>query len=194
MENNQNSYIQDIFKISIYKKFLPLNNKPIKEYCLNLKKENKGRIRSNSGGWQSNDLSHESLNDLYSCINIIANDFAKELNLKKKLSIDNIWVNINGYKDSNKTHSHPQSILSGVYYVKTPKNSGNIFFNNTSDDVIQHSWQKNLFNNYNCYNSPEWFLPSLEGYIYLFPSWLKHYVEPNMNEKEERISLSFNIK
>ena len=172
MENNQNSYIQDIFKISIYKKFLPLNNKPIKEYCLNLRKENKGRIRSNSGGWQSNDL----------------------LNFKKKLSIDNIWVNINGYKDSNKTHSHPQCILSGVYYVKTPKNSGNIFFNNTSDDVIQHSWQKNLFNNYNCYNSPEWFLPSLEGYIYLFPSWLKHYVEPNMNEKEERISLSFNIK
>ena len=42
-------------------------------------------------------------------------------------------------------------------------------------------------------NSIEWFLPSIENGLYLFPSWLKHYVKPNMNKKEERISISFNL-
>ena len=50
-----------------------------------------------------------------------------------------------------------------------------------------------LFETMNEENSLEWWMPSIENYLYLFPSWLSHWVEPNLNKKEERISISFNL-
>lgn len=195
MTGVENQSIQDIFKISIYKKLLPLNNKEIENYCLEIKNKDKGRVKTNVGGWQSNDLlgSHKILNDLFISIVDNANQFSKYLNFKNKLSLDNIWININSYKDFNKVHCHPDSLISGVYYVKTPKNCGNINFVNNNNDLLYNCWSVKKFNDYNSYNSPEWFMPSLEKHLYLFPSWLNHYVEPNMNEKENRISISFNL-
>ena len=189
--------IQDIFKIPVYKTSLSLDNKSIKKHCLNLSKKNKGRSVSNLGGWQSDNLSgvHKPLNDLFINLEKHANIFSREIGLIKKLFLNNIWTNINKYKDSNMLHCHPNSIISGVYYVKTPKNCGNINFINSSKDELQIDWNKNkkAYNGYNAYNSLEWFLPSIENGLYLFPSWLKHYVKPNMNKKEERISISFNL-
>jgi len=194
--------IQDLFKIPLYKTILTLNNKQISNYCLDIQKQDgdkiktdKTRISTNIGGWHSNDLigEHKPLNDLFLSIVKNGNIFAKELQLKDNLSIDNIWININSYKDSAKTHSHPRSILSGVYYAQIPKDSGDIAFNNTSGDLIYHCWNKDKINNYNSYNSPEWFLPVAENILYIFPSWLNHYVKPNMNKTEKRISISFNL-
>ena len=48
--------------------------------------------------------------------------------------------------------------------------------------------------NFNSYNSHCWeFIPE-ENVIYLFPAWLKHSVQPNLNKNEERISFSFNTE
>ena len=35
-------------------------------------------------------------------------------------------------------------------------------------------------------------MPAQAGILYIFPSWLDHYVSPNMS-KQKRISISFNI-
>ena len=52
---------------------------------------------------------------------------------------------------------------------------------------------RNWYLDHNQYNSELWWwLPSEEGRLYIFPSWIKHLVEPNMSD-EERISISFNI-
>ena len=201
-EKSLKPIIQDLFKISVYKNILSLDSKAISNYCLDLQKKDgnkiktdKTRISTNIGGWHSNDLigEHKPLNDLFLSIVENGNIFAKELELKNNLSIDNIWININSYKDSAKTHSHPRSILSGVYYAQIPKDSGDIAFNNTSGDLIYHCWNKNKIINYNSNNSPEWFLPVAENILYIFPSWLNHYVKPNMNKTEKRISISFNL-
>ena len=45
---------------------------------------------------------------------------------------------------------------------------------------------------YNSWNSPVWRMPVKEGKLILFPSWLKHGVQPNLNKTESRISVSFN--
>ncbi len=189
--------IQDIFKTPVYKTSLLLDNKSIKKHCLNYSKKNKGRIVSNLGGWQSDSLSgvHKPLNNLFLNLGTHGNIFGKEIGLIKKLILNNIWININKYKDSNMLHCHPNSIISGVYYIKAPKNCGDISFINSSKDELQIDWNKNknAYSGYNAYNSLEWFLPSIENMLYLFPSWLKHYVKPNMNKKEERISISFNL-
>ena len=44
-----------------------------------------------------------------------------------KLGLGNMWANINPTYSYNKTHMHPNSLWSGVYYIKVPKNSGNLF-------------------------------------------------------------------
>ena len=47
------------------------------------------------------------------------------------------------------------------------------------------------FTEFNKYNSSYHWMPAKENTLYIFPSWLKHKVEPNMNN-DERISISFN--
>ena len=42
-------------------------------------------------------------------------------------------------------------------------------------------------------NSMSWWLPAEKNLLYIFPSYLYHTVEPNLNKEENRISLSFDI-
>ena len=51
--------------------------------------------------------------------------------------------------------------------------------------------EHNLLKRYNKYNSAEYFVKPTENFCILFPSYLPHYVEPNLN-KQNRISISFN--
>lgn len=182
----------ELFKQPVLEIKLNENLKKISNFCLKIKKENKKKTISNVGGFQSNNLNIEE-NVLKSLIkNILTNSniFSNEiLKIKNKINISNIWVNINGYKDFNKPHTHPFSIISGVFYVKTPKNCGNIIFLN--DSKIENYILEGIVD-YNQYNSSYWFLPAKENTLYLFPSWLNHYVEPNLSN-EERISISFNL-
>jgi len=189
--------IEDIFKTPIYFEKLILDNKTIANYCLSLQSKDKGRVLSNQGGWQSDNLTdiHKQLNPLFTEIQKHITKFNKTLDLNGKNKLGNLWVNINGYRDSNRVHNHPGSIISGVYYIQTPKNCGDITFINPVEDhlgYIDKSETIDTTKNYNPYNSTEWWLPSLVGRLYLFPSWLKHYVTSNLNKKEKRISISFN--
>jgi hypothetical protein len=45
---------------------------------------------------------------------------------------------------------------------------------------------------YNNWNSTSWCLPTQTGDLLLFPSYLAHMVEEISEEKEVRVSLSFN--
>ena len=46
-----------------------------------------------------------------------------------------IWANINNKEDYNISHTHPYSHYSGVYYVKVPKNSGNLYFGESTANL-----------------------------------------------------------
>jgi len=188
--------IKDLFKTPLYVTALSLDNTAISKYCLSYSKKNKGRTLSNEGGWQSNDLQldkHPSLKDLFVSIQEHCSIYTKQIDINASNTIDNIWVNINGYKDMNMIHTHPNTMVSGVYYVQTPKDCGNIHFRHPAFDQLIYDWSPEKVNNFNEYNSIEWWMPSKESVLYLFPSWLQHYVKPNLNKKEKRISISFNL-
>ena len=188
------SEIQDIFKIPLYKTTLALKNKSLKSYCLSLPKSNKGRKLTNDGGWQSNDLSLKEppLQDLYNAILYHSNIFLESLEYKESAKLNNCWININGYRDYNVLHKHDCCLLSGVYYVNTPKDCGNIMFNRPGIDSFTYDWNK-AYKVFNPYNSANWWQEAKASNLYIFPSWLNHLVEPNLNKKEKRISISFNI-
>ena len=189
------SEIIDLFKTPFYKTDLSLNNKEIIKYCLTLKKIDTGASKSNVGGWQSKDLKgiHRPLNELFEDIEYHANKFTNNIGLQGPVKIKNIWININGFGDSNMIHCHPHSLLSGVYYIKTPKDCGDIEFDHPCYNVFDYDWNINAIKETNTYTSPKWIMPSKQGVLYMFPSWLNHCVKTSRNKKEKRISIAFNI-
>ena len=176
----------------------------LKEYCLNIRKQedSSGRKFSNRGGYQSNDLnlSDTQLQPLINHILSETSKFSSTYNFSRNnFYIKNMWVNINGYKDYNIPHTHPGSQFSGVYYVDTPhdpyevdKNGGNIVFRRGHIGKMGFDWNLD-FTEWNQSNSAIWHLSSDTHNCYIFPSYLEHYVDPNLSKEKERISISFNV-
>jgi uncharacterized protein (TIGR02466 family) len=182
----------EIFTASIYSFKLDLDLKAINDYCYFYSNNKKSVKKSNSNGFQSEDVSNNS-----DIINLLKNTFLEKTNIVSKeiykinnnLKISNIWFNINKYKDYNMEHDHPNSILSGVFYSKIPKDSGKLVFKSSENIGVYLSNISIL--EYNSENSTKIIFNTDINYLHIFPSWLKHYVEPNMSN-EDRISLSFN--
>ena len=202
---NPKRYLRSLFATPLFVADLDLNISNLEHFCEKTQKKDIGRIASNSGGYQSNNLSLDKspLSPLIKEIETNANIFAQQfLNKKTIQKITSIWINSNLYKDTNRIHSHPGSAISGVYYVKTPSECGQIIFEHPAGRAFEFYMEsidalpgrRNEPEEYNSFNSFRTGVKPTENTLYLFPSWLMHYVESNQSKTEERISISFNIK
>ena len=195
-----------LFSTPIRIQMLNLDVKQLSDLFYGIKENNKGRKFTNSGGgWQSDDLNlielaekNENFKLLLKHIISVSNEFAKDLGIKHDIGIANLWINISGKGAYNKSHVHPNSILSGVFYIKTPPSCGNIVFANPNINLI-HAYLNyfHLLENENLEENSvlkhlDWIIPPEENKILLFPSWLPHYVDDNLSD-EDRISISFNF-
>jgi len=126
--------IQDIFKTSIFLKTIKNDN--YINYFISLLNKNKTKkkdnIFSSVGGFQSNSFTSIDNEDIL--YNVFLNpviEFAQQLNPKKetKFILDNFWINSNNKNAYNSLHNH-DGVFSGVYYIKVPKNSGRLIFQN----------------------------------------------------------------
>ena len=186
--------IKNIFSVPIFNTYLNTNTTKLIEMAYEEKELNpEGRHKSNQGGYQTEELNYNKYKFLFDEINPHVIDYYKLFKFKKaELFLSSFWTNISKYKDFNGSHCHSTSTISGVLYLKTPETpkcgkivfehpySGMDFFINGAD-VGDDS----------CVYSIYYYNPN-ENLFLLFPSWLKHYVEPNQT-KEDRISMSFNF-
>ena len=119
------------------------------------------------------------------------NHFHRQQGLSSCVYISSLWFNINYYGSSNIPHTHKGSIWSGVYYIKTPENCGSLGFLNpnlvSTWDIPKSIMDENAKDNF----TQTFFVEPEKNVLYVFPSWLQHFVDANMSQ-EERISLSFN--
>jgi uncharacterized protein (TIGR02466 family) len=181
----------EVFKVPILSKKLEVDNEKIVSESLRLKEKHKGRIFSNVGGWQSDSfIDNEFFSDLLNEVNNTCFDFSNSLGIMIEGKTE-YWININQYMHFNRPHIHPGSVFSAVYYAKYPNNCGQIGFSNPADN-IGYDWSNKVKSN-NCYNSAEFNIIPQEGFLLVFPSWLEHYVSPNENKNEDRISIAFNV-
>ena len=172
--------LHEIFKIPIFETNLELDTEEIKLFCKEYQQNHESATKSNNGGYQSHNLS-STTPVLQSLIREIEWAASRGMNGKPQI-VFNMWFNVNRYKDSNLPHFHPFSVYSGVYYVKTPENCGSIKFEHPALDILYlYGFNAMIYN-----------LPAIENTLYIFPSWLKHFVQANENKEEERISISFN--
>jgi uncharacterized protein (TIGR02466 family) len=101
------------------------------------------------------------------------------------------WLNINPPLSVHQTHKHYGAMISGTFYIKVPKNSGNFVIH----DPIETRRQACIYNKvseFNDYNYEFYSYEQPPGRIILFESWVPHTVLPNKST-EDRISISFNI-
>ncbi len=165
------------------------------DYVLQLSESKSGVSRSNLGGWHSDDFRNPEpqFEILWNNIDTFVNQFHESMGLMGNVYISSLWFNVNSFGSSNAPHVHPNSIWSGVYYIKTPEECGCLGFQNPN---VVNNWvfpQKimteksdKMFKN-NIIMTPE------KNVLYIFPGWLSHFVDANMSQ-EKRISLSFNTK
>ncbi|UBF25016.1 hypothetical protein K9N68_25765 [Kovacikia minuta CCNUW1] len=105
-----------------------------------------------------------------------------------KITPANCWANVNPKYASNKIHDHANCLFSGVYYVKTPPKCGELMF---YDPRSARTFYKPLVSDFTAYTADAISHVAEAGLLLIFPSWLKHGVEPNLSD-EERVSISFN--
>tara|TARA_X000000368_G_scaffold318724_1_gene255937 strand:+ start:465 stop:1106 length:642 start_codon:yes stop_codon:yes gene_type:complete len=109
-----------------------------------------------------------------------------------KLQISSSWVVRQFQNEYNPIHHHSGHI-SGVGYLKVPKNFGETFQPNNSkqntNGFLSLIHGNRLFNSESVFN-----IEPKVGDFYFFPNHLMHTVYPFYNNNDERRSISFNAK
>lgn len=103
-----------------------------------------------------------------------------------RLRITQSWLNWTKPGQYHHKHAHPNSLISGCFYVNADKENDKIFF-------YRDGYQRIKFPpvEWNTYNSESWWYPVGSGDLVFFPSSLTHMVQP-VGGEDTRVSLAFN--
>jgi len=148
-----------------------------------------------------NNEGNKTSNDNYILNNKAFKDLKKELDLRVQDYFDKVispsnnithyitqsWLNYTETNQYHHKHAHPNSLVSGVFYINCHEEHDKIkFFNDTYKTI------KPEVKDWNIWNSESWWFPVKTGDIILFPSSLTHMVETKKGDNT-RISLAFNV-
>jgi uncharacterized protein (TIGR02466 family) len=119
-----------------------------------------------------------------------ANTMVTSVNDTSKVaSFVNSWVTIYPPGTYVPEHIHSNSLLSGVFYAKVPKDCGNLIFKDPSS--VAKTMCIGDINHFPTVSTLHTHVVK-EGQMIIFPSWLPHLTEVNQSE-DDRIMVSFNI-
>jgi len=185
--------IEKFFPTLVYGKDVQLNNNQLTQDIINWSKQDKGVSKTNVKGWHSTTDMHKKpeysqlLTELYK----MQKEIYDNEHIDRHAIMGNMWANINPPGGFNMPHLHPNSLFSGVYYVKSNSKSGRLKIMDPrpgaqmymparkSGDPGRDMWRDAN-------------VEPIEGRIIMFPSWLWHSVEENKSD-DIRISVSFNF-
>lgn len=183
---NDNIQIRLLFPTCISESIFPreLTEDELKHlHPLDVLRNNKNIISSNKTILEIDEL--KEIKDF--CLSAINQYLVSVINPVNQISlyITQSWININQKGDYHKRHKHPNSLLSGVFYIETSE-TDSIMFHKSSEWLfdIEPSEVTHL-------NCDHWHYPVKNNTLLIFPSFLEHEVPQKLNEGN-RISLSFN--
>jgi hypothetical protein len=180
MKQQENDFeYKTILKVGYWRKnFSSIDTKILINYLYKIQQELPSTQNSNIGGYQS--PPHLNFRPEFSSLVNFLNSSVFNLTGNPNLKIISMWGNISHFTDSNDIHTHTtkgydKNSLSGILYLNTPPNSGNlILYNPLSVNNVLPVTPK-------------------EKDLILFPSFLSHSVEVNLSQ-EDRISIAFNFE
>ena len=184
---------EEFFPTNVYGKDIQLDNNKLAQDIINWSNQDPGVAKTNVKGWHSTtDMATKpEYQPLINELMIMSKDVFIEEWLDREPILGNMWANINPKEGSNQPHIHPNSLFSGVYYVKSNPQAGRLKIYDPRPGAqivmpVRKEGQppKHLWRDAN--------LDSITGRLIMFPAWLWHAVEPNQSD-ELRISVSFNF-
>lgn len=165
-------------------------DKPVTEEELQFIKDLE--TRANDGNATSIDnylLKSKEMKRIAAFIDKSVQSYFKEVYAPKhevKPYVTQSWANYTMKGQFHHKHSHPNSVISGVFYVAADATKDRIFFYKDGYQQIKvktESW--------NQWNSESWWFEVAAGKAVLFPSHLTHMVE-TVQAEDTRISIAFN--
>ncbi len=175
---------------------LRIDNGRIETYCREKKRQSAGRVVSNGGGWQSDDLDMATpeLAELLAQVQARLDEVhrAFEFNPAMRQVITQAWININQKGHFNYSHDHPGSLFSAVYYVNGGPDKGELEF---KTPITPHTYtiSNEIVSNFNSFTGHAMVIPPVTGDLLIFPAWILHRV--NMSRSDDaRISIAFNSR
>lgn len=188
-----------IFTETVYKqKIEGLDLKSINQGIFKIQEEDSGVSFSNKGGWQSTGLNYPPIGDepkndfILPIIDTILPHVKQaflQYGIVKEEYFIHYWLSVNRKYNYNKTHAHGDAKMSGIFYTKVPKDSGQVVFERYKENI--HEFDKDNTNNFqHFYFKPE------DNLFLIFPSDLRHHVEQNLTDDDDdrRVSISFNFR
>ena len=136
-----------------------------------------------------NVLADDELKDLQTIIQQHLDNYFKAVyntSNNVALQITQSWLTLSRKGESHHSHTHPNSVVSGVLYVSVAGNDGINFYRNE-----ENLWFELEPSETNYYNSYKIHVATKVGDLVLFPSSVKHGVN-KVTEDIKRVSLSFN--
>lgn len=129
--------------------------------------------------------------DLVRLLNTHVRRFAEasHFGLARKLKLDSMWVNLLKTGGTHSGHIHPNSVVSGTFYVAAPPGSGAFKLEDPRLPMMMAAPPRSP-------DAPEdsrsfVYVEPQPGMVLLWESWLRHEVTPS-TAKGDRISVSFN--
>ncbi|HET8883605.1 MAG TPA: TIGR02466 family protein [Solimonas sp.] len=106
-----------------------------------------------------------------------------------RLQMTDCWINIMPKGCAHSFHLHPQAVVSGTYYVQTPRGASGLKFEDPRLSRLMAAPPRKA-------RAPQTMQPHIvhpakAGHVILFESWLRHEV-PASRIDSERVSISFN--
>ena len=120
----------------------------------------------------------ESMNEYFQSVYAPKNDV--------ELYFTQSWANYTKPGEYHHKHEHPNSFVSGVFYVNADKEKDKIYFYKNGYQQLKLPTE-----NYNLYNSDSWWFEVGTCDLVLFPSSLTHMVQTTQSE-DTRVSIAFN--
>jgi uncharacterized protein (TIGR02466 family) len=171
--------------------------------CDRIEKKLRQLQRSGAGSFAAKDAMRaymtpddlQTLPEMGELVDVVMRESAQVLDAyavkRESHYITNMWANIAHPNRRHGMHMHPNCLLSGVVYIRTPKNCGPIVFASPRQLV------KNLEPTYlkkNEFNSDVFVFPAEKGRMLLWPSHVAHAVEEGgADATQDRIVVAFNV-
>jgi uncharacterized protein (TIGR02466 family) len=107
--------------------------------------------------------------------------------------IRNSWIMRHTAGDYAGGHFHPNSMLSGILYIKTDDQSGDLIFKKSPNHLTVFSGNLELpVSEYNIFNSASWRITPRTSQLIIFPSHLVHEVTKCISN-DIRYCIAFNL-
>jgi len=185
------SEIYSIFPIPVY---ISKINRELTPIELKFIDKNKNNFHKNEGNITSLDnyiLNKKEFKNLKKEFYLRIKDYFNKIivtNNNITPYITQSWLNYTETNQYHHKHEHPNSLVSGVFYINCNEKFDKItFYKKDSYSTIKLEIKK-----FNLWNSTSWWFPVKTGDIILFPSYLTHAVETKQGDNT-RTSLAFNV-